>query len=81
MKFDQVRLKKLKKDAPKRKIKEIVTPGGYRIPQYLATKPTGEHRNTAKGGVKPGQAMDSVRGRPLGPVAGFGLQVEERHGR
>ncbi|KEP65339.1 UNVERIFIED_CONTAM: malic enzyme [Hammondia hammondi] len=40
VKFDQVRLKKPKNDAPKRRVKEIITPGGYRIPQYLATKPT-----------------------------------------
>ncbi|PFH34727.1 malic enzyme [Besnoitia besnoiti] len=62
VKFDQVRLKKPKKDAPKRRVKEIITPGGYKIPQYLAIKPTDTEaqKNSKKRRVKAIKAQQQL---------------------
>ncbi|CBZ51622.1 Tudor domain-containing protein, related [Neospora caninum Liverpool] len=62
VKFDQVRLKKPKNDAPKRRVKEIVTPGGYKIPQYLAIKPTDTEaqKNSKKRRVKAIKAQQQL---------------------
>lgn len=35
------RVRAPRKAVPKKRTNDIITPGGYRIPQYLAAKPTG----------------------------------------
>ena len=35
------RVRAPRKAVPKKRANDIITPGGYRIPQYLAAKPTG----------------------------------------
>lgn len=48
------RVRAPRKAAPKKRVNEIITPGGYRIPQYLAAKPTDTEaqKNSKKRRVK-----------------------------